>query len=277
MYDELRRLLNQSEGTWSVVIRDTASGTVLFDYGGERIMHTASVGKLILLAFVSNELFEKPELAQLQLERTRLAPVADSGIWQYLDVDKLSVGELARLVFLASDNLATNVLLDHFGLARVRGFRAELGLEHTDLLDIVRDLRRDNDPQTLSRGTAAELCTMMYRIDRGELVNAEVSRWLYDGLSLNMDLGMVPYPFGLDPLVRHAEPRDGKPAVANKTGTDPGTRADVGIVRTGPARTAYAAICNYTPGPAADKAALRLMRSIGRLLLDHDDSAPRDR
>lgn len=277
MYDELSRLLEQDEGTWSVVIRDAASGAVLLDHGGDRIMRTASIGKLILLAFIGHELTERPALARLQLDRRPLSPVADSGIWQYLDVDKLSIGELARLVFLASDNLATNVLLDYFGLARVRAYRAELGLAHTDLLDIVRELRRENDPETLSRGSAAELCGMMARIDRRELVNAEVSRWLYEGLSLNMDLGMVPYPFGLDPLVRHDEQGDGRPAVANKTGTDPGVRADVGIVRTGRLRVAYAAICNYTPGPAADKTALQLMRSIGRAIVDGTDSAPPDR
>lgn len=274
MYDELTRLLEQDEGTWSVVVRDAVSGAVLLDHGGDRIMRTASVGKLILLAFVGSELAERPVLAHLQLDRRQLAPVSDSGIWQYLDIDTLSVAELARLIFLASDNLATNVLLDHFGLARVRAFRAGQGLKHTDLLDIVRDQRRDNDPETLSRGTAGELCAMMSRIGRGELVNAEVSQWLYDGLSLNMDLSMVPCPFGLDPLVRHDEQRDGKPAVANKTGTDPGVRADVGIVQTGTSRTAYAAICNYPPGPAADKAALRLMCSIGRAILDRDDSIP---
>lgn len=264
----LRRALEQAPMAWSVVVEDAGTGVVLIDHEGHRVPNTASVGKLILLAFTGNQMLEDPGVAETRLDRRAVAPVSDSGIWQHLEVDTLSIADIARLIFIGSDNLGANVLLDHFGLERVRGFRAELGLGRTDLVDIVRDVRGPGDPEALSRGTAAELCGLMARVARGELVNPPLSRWLRDGLSLGMDLSMVPAPLGLDPLAHFAIDDNGAmPAVANKTGTDAGVRADAGLIRAGSRELAYAAICNYDAAGTKDIEVLELMHAIGRAIL----------
>jgi beta-lactamase class A len=57
---------------------------------------------------------------------------------------------------------------------------------------------------------------------------------------------MVAMPYGLDPLA-HREPDRGW-SLFNKTGSDPGTRADVGVVRHDAEAVGYAAIARW---PAA--------------------------
>lgn len=259
---------------WSVTIRDAGTGAVVFDFHGDRTLDSASIGKLILLARVGNELLNDPGLADIRLDRRAAAPVSDSGIWQHLAIDELSIADIARLVFIASDNLGTNVLLGHFPLQHVRAFRRQLGFTRTDLLDMVRDARHAADPATLSRGTAAELCACMTRIAHGELVSPALSSWLRDGLSLGMDLSMVPAPLGLDPLA-HSPVTGGRavPAVANKTGTDNGIRADVGIITLGSRELTYAALCNYDARAVSDVAALEIMHRIGHAMITGSDTS----
>jgi beta-lactamase class A len=76
-----------------------------------------------------------------------------------------------------------------------------------------------------------------------------------------MDLSMVASAFDLDPL-SHG-PAD-EPALWNKTGTDDGVRADVGVVGTGTRQLAYAVICNWAPDTDEPLAAvMAAMRVIG--------------
>lgn len=261
-----RYQFDQSSLDWSVVLHDARSGGALFEHGGDKVLRAASVGKLILLAFAGNELLRCPEDGEVHLDRRSVAPVADSGIWQHLSTDELPLADVVKLVFLASDNVATNVLLDHFGLERVRAFRSELGFIHTDLHDIVRDERGADDPGILSVACAGELCDVMARIAQDRLVNPELAGWLRRGLRLGMDLSMVPAPFGLDPLARPGGA--GQAAVANKTGTDIGIRADTGTITSGSNTIAYAAICNYDAGTADDAAVLASMHHIGEAIRD---------
>jgi beta-lactamase class A len=266
----LYRTLDRSRALWSVVARDTQSGAVLIEHNGDLKLSTASIGKLILLAYTGHAMLRNPALGATRLDRRKADSVSDSGIWQHLDVDELSVADVARLIFMSSDNLGSNVLLSQFKLERVRAFRSELGLTQTALLDIVRDTRGPEDPDTLSCGTAAELCDFMTRIARNELVSPALSRWLRDGLSLNMDLSMVPSPLCLDPLAHAGDAKGtgGRPKtlIANKTGTDDGVRADVGILGLESRTVAYAAVCNFDEGKTSVRAVMEGMHVVGREL-----------
>jgi len=252
---------------WGVVVRDARSGVVLFEHGADKVLKAASVGKLILLAFTGNELLKQPKPGAPRLDRRAVAPVADSGLWRHLDVDTLGIADVVKLVFLASDNLATNVLINHFGLERVRAFRGELGFVETDLLDVVRDERGPDDPFTLSLATAGELCEFMTRIVQGQLVGPTLSDWLWRGLSLSLDLSMVPSGWGIDPLSRpsmeHGRP---VPGASSKTGVDTCIRADSGILSTSSGDIAYAALCNFDQTMTAGREVRLQMREIGEAI-----------
>lgn len=228
-------------------------------------MSTASVAKLLLLAEVARRL-ENGELGDhVMLSRTAALSVGDSGLWQHLRADALSVADLAVLVAAVSDNLATNVLLDHVGLEPVRQLATALGLRDTALLDRVRDHRTDGDPPMLSVGTAAELSRLMVLIAGGDMVSRDVSARVARWMLLDTDLSMVASAFGLDPL-SHTVP-DRRFLVHNKTGTDAGVRADVGFVVNGPTTIAYAVIANWaeTQDVSRDEV-LGSMRRIGSIV-----------
>lgn len=213
---------------WSIQVRDLASGAVLADHEPDRVLRTASVGKVFLLTEVAAQLDAGVLDPAERLAWTDADLVADSGLWHRLDQRDLTVVDLCRLVGAVSDNLATNVLLRHVGLPAVTARGRSLGCERSALLDRVRDERTPDLPPTLSIGCADEVCSVLAAIARGQAVSPAVSAMLADWLGLNADQSMVGGGFGCDPLA-HAEYDRGRWLV-NKTGTISSARIDTGFV-----------------------------------------------
>ena len=83
---------------WGLCVRDTASGKVLAAVDADRVLATASVGKVLLLIEVALR-FEAGTLDPLEpLTRTAGDAVADSGLWQHLRSDTLPAADAAALV-----------------------------------------------------------------------------------------------------------------------------------------------------------------------------------
>ena len=226
-----------------VCLRDADTGAVLGAEGSERVHTTASIGKILLLAEIAVRFVDGRLSRTEMLARTPDDAVADSGLWQHLVADALPAADLATLVGAVSDNLATNVLLRRVGLASVTERARTLGLKDTALLDRVRDIRRPSDPPALSVGTAGELSDLMVMLHRGQVRSKAVSRQVLDWLSLDTDTSMVAGALGMDPLA-HLDVDRGL-TLAHKTGTNHGTRADVGLV-TGPrGSVAYAVLATF--------------------------------
>ncbi len=216
---------------WSICVIDDR-GRELAAFEPERVLRTASVGKVLLLTELAAQ-FEAGTTAEDTLLSVReVAPVGGSGLLQYLRVPRLSVHDLAVLVAAVSDNYATNVLLEHVGLDRVKARAEALGLTATALHDRVRDGRGPGMPATLSTGSGVELAGLMVACAHGQLVSPAVSQRLHEWLGNNADTTMLAAAFDLDPL-EHNELGDrvAITALFNKTGTDSGVRADVGWVQ----------------------------------------------
>ncbi len=236
------------EGTirWSISIRDVGTGQILLDENSDQALRTASVGKVLLLIHAAREITLGRLSPAERLARTDADRVADSGIWQYLSIPTLCVGDLAELIGAASDNLATNVLLRRVGLSNVAATATDLGLSATALHDQVRDRRGPEHPQTLSSGSAGELADLMVRLARGEIYGGVVSELVLSWLAKGLDLSQVAAAWALDPLA-HIDPDRGL-TLHHKTGTDTTVRADIGILRGPAAPIAYAVIANWDDG-----------------------------
>jgi beta-lactamase class A len=254
--------------SWSICIR-TPDGRPVAEHDAGAVLATASVGKVLLLAETARRLETDPGTHTARLRRGAVPPVGEAGLWQHLDADGLSVSDTAFLIGSFSDNLATNVLLDYIGLDAVTKLTHSSGLMQTALLDRVRAERGPGDPPCLSVGSAAELSDLMNRLAHGTLVSQAVSARVRLWLSTDADLSMVLASFDLDPLA-HTEA-----GVFHKTGSDPGTRVDTGIVRREGRGLAYAVIVNWPDSmPELLGAAIAGMRHIGEGLRDALDREP---
>jgi len=257
-------LSSRADIDWAVSIRDGA-GRELACRRGEYALKTASVGKLLLLLEVARQRVSGELDGACVLRRRPELAVADSGIWQYLHADELAIDDLCVLIASVSDNTATNVLLERVGLHRVGELAQSLGLAHTALLDFVRDDRGPSHPPTLSTGSASELSGVMSRLSRHELISAAVSGQVNTWLATGVDLSMVASAWGFDPLSHRYQDRN--TVLRNKTGSDPGVRADVGFIASDASCLSYAVIANWDAARDDRRdAALSGMNAIGAVL-----------
>ena len=252
---------------WSFCLMD-ADGVVIEEEAADYVHPTASIGKVFLLCEIAERLVEGSLDPHQVLARDPRVAVADSGLWQHLSQDSLPLVDACVLVAAVSDNWATNVLLDLVGLEPVTQRAFALGCVDSALHDRVRDVRTAHDPASLSTGTARELAEVARRIHLascGDSVagispaaGALVEEWLLTGV----DLSMVAAPFRLDPL-SHG---DGDLRLWNKTGSDPGVRADMGVAWSSSDAVAYAAIVTWVPGEEALDAPFERMHALGERL-----------
>ncbi|WP_256840316.1 serine hydrolase [Ornithinimicrobium faecis] len=279
--------------SWSVSFRAVTSGRVLHAQGAHDLLPTASVGKVFaLIDLAARATAGEVDLTEIVDRRDALA-VADSGTWQHLHVDRLSLADVAVLIGSTSDNWATNVLLDRLGLDQVQRRASTLVSGGSTLHDHVRDVRTNADPATLSSGCADDWTHLLGEVARGTCIDEQTSALVRRWLSLGTDLSMVAAAFDLDPLA-HAEPPETQPThtetshtqptrtetaqtepdlgirLFHKTGTDVGVRADVGVISRGDAAVAYACLCRWDDDgsrPTRHRV-LAALRELGECALD---------
>lgn len=271
MPTELRRVLADPALTgtsWSVAVRDLTRGQEVLSHRPDALLPTASAAKVFVLVEVAEQLAAGDLDGDLLLDRTRCPRVADSGLWQHLTVDRLPLVDVARLVGAVSDNWATNVLVDLVGLDAVQARASVLAPGGSTLCDVVRDVRGPGDPRTLSVGCAADWVAVLERLHAGAATGQWSATAVLDWLRAGVDLSMVAAAFGLDPLA-HTDADRGVRLV-NKTGTDDGVRADVGLVEVAGTTYAYAVICRWeaSPDDPVRDHVLAAMRSLGTMLLE---------
>jgi beta-lactamase class A len=248
---------------WGLDVRDADTGEVLAQLHPERVMDGASIGKLLLLIDLADGFRSGRYEAEQPLLRNSVEQVGDSGLWQHLtDVHTLTMQDAAVLVGSVSDNLATNVLLTHTGLEAPNRMAERLGVG-TQLHDIVRDVRSTHDPRTLSTSSAGDLAALARHIHgAGHVLSSDTCSLLRQWLRAGVDLSMAASALNLDPLAHNDVDRG--VLMWNKTGTDTGIRAEVGVI-TGTRSVAYGVIANWSGGDMRDSA-LAAMCEIGSAL-----------
>lgn len=248
---------------WSAFAVDIDSGETLFSSHPERVLDTASIGKLFLLHTVLDQADHGRLDLTERVERLPFEMIDDSGLWYLLHADALSIYDICVLIGAASDNSATNVLCRRIGLDAVRAHTRELGYEHSGLDDIVRWPIPPGMPGTLSHGTAAELVRFVGELARSERLSASSADILRRWLGAGMDCSMVASAFNFDPLAHFRY--DHGTWLWNKTGTISTVRGDVGVAMSRTRRIAYAVLANWGrvagaedmgAGPAAAAAAI---------------------
>lgn len=247
---------------------DLGSGTTLLSADDRIVLPTAGLGRILLLIEISARLTERDYEGLGILDKTPTDAATGAGLWQHLQAPALPTVDLATLVGAAADNLATNTLLRRVGLDAVRTRAESLGLEHTALLDLVRERRGPDDAPHVSVGSTTELSGLFAALARDQVVDAPTSRRVLGWLSLGYDLSGVASAFGLDPL-SHRGADDGIQLI-NVTGTAPGVRSEAGILYGPRAAAAYAVTVTFEDSALAGRLrVIEAMRSVGYDLLEH--------
>jgi beta-lactamase class A len=237
----VKALASAFPGEMGVFAKNLATGDTLAINADTRFP-TASVIKLAVLV----EAFQQIAEGRLKLDARVImrdsdkVGIGDSGTLNELhDGIELTVSDLLNLMIVVSDNTATNLMVARLGTPAVNARMEHYGLRNTK---IFRPTFRDGHPDCcpelerefgLGMSTPREMATLMELIATGRAVDANASKHMFDILSRQQDLTMIPRRL----------PADARAAVANKTGTDAEKQAgasgekghihnDVAIVKT---------------------------------------------
>ncbi|MGC4892334.1 serine hydrolase [Micromonospora sp. DT31] len=222
------------------------------------VLPLASVGKVLVLAEVARRLADGTLAADLPVDlRDDDRLVGGTGLLGRLSPRRWTVADLATAVGAVSDNAATNALLRLVTLDAVGELARRAGLRDTAVHDLIRGERGPGVPRTFATGTARELCAFLADVADGTWQSPRACRLLRGWLAGNTDRALVADAIGRGPWSGEDI------GVQNKTGTDTGVRADVGIV-SGRHTVVYAVVAAFAPG--AERAAVAELRRWGTVV-----------
>ena len=158
------------QGKMSVFADDLQGHTV--EVGADEEFETASTIKVSLLAALYLQASRGKADLEEEIAYEASQYVDGSGMLRALGVGaKLKVRDVATMMIICSDNIATNMLIDYLGLETINACIRELGFARTTLHNSLHFDRY----HTLGTTTPREYAALFARIARGELVSREAS------------------------------------------------------------------------------------------------------
>jgi beta-lactamase class A len=233
---EIRRIADAADGVVGYAIVDLTSGD-RFERQADQPYPTASTIKLAILY----ELLKQADETRLKLDDPKPIPetlrVGGSGVLQQLSNPVLSLRDCAILMMMASDNTATNVVIDAVGMgavnARMRGLGTHALALRRRMMDT--DAARRGDENVAS---PADLARVLQALDRGDGLSAAARATALDLMTRPL---ASPLRAGVPAGVR----------VASKPGSLDGVQADAGIVHLDGRPFAIVVMTTFLADPAA--------------------------
>ncbi len=221
---KVRAIAASMPGRIGVYARTMALGPPLVSYHASHKFPTASTIKVLIMttAFLAEESDPGALSAHIRFHSSDLIGGSDF-MDQADNGQRFTVRELIVPMIQVSDNTAANLLIGHFGVARINAVGRRAGMEHTRLarqfLDYTAIVHHHDNVST-----PADMGRLLYLIERGAregvrtIVSAQHCRQM-----VKIMLGQTDRD-GIPAALPHGTP------VANKTGEVQGTVNDVAIV-----------------------------------------------
>ena len=245
----------------------------------DMVVQTASVIKLAILF----EAMEQIRSGRARWEeKIQLAPgyaVGGSGMLQFFDAPlTLTLKDVLTMMIVVSDNTATDLAIDRFGVDSVNARIAWLGLENTHLYKRIGKPAAgpmpDDQPRFgLGKTTPREIATVIERIGRCQLAGLGESGSAGDAAICQVALKMLRSQFYRDTIPRYLDTLDATETgsgIASKTGSLDAVRADVAIVagKTGPIILSIFTYANADHGWTVDNEGEVTIARLAKLIVE---------
>jgi beta-lactamase class A len=173
--------------------------------------------------------------------------------------------DLITLMIGPSDNTATNAWIERLGIEKINARMASLGFPHIRLFSLIPALSRAREEPSPWRGfklgalTPRDVAEWMARVARGELLDAEASKRIFEYLDKDPSRLRIARRFPSEALW------------AGKTGSMRGVRNDTGILRTKKGRFALAVLTDGSKaedGSSADHPSVLAIADVAKAIVD---------
>jgi beta-lactamase class A len=223
LQDRIAEVDRHLDGVMGVAIRDLTSGETYLLHGDDAFAQASSIKITVLAQLYQQEQRGRhgeknvARLTDLYTVRSEdMVPDSYIMLGLTLGVTRITNRDLATMMVAVSDNSATNVLIDHLGMANVEQMLASLGLKNTHLRRKMMDLEAARQGRE-NVSTPREMMTLLEDIYRNKLFDKDLTTDFFKVLSTPKDSSI---PRLLPPDV----------IIANKPGELEAVRNDSGIV-----------------------------------------------
>jgi len=238
LQEDLVALAGQHHGKVALYATQLNTGkSVAID--ADRPVQTASVIKLTILFEAMEQVRAGKARWDEKLTLAKGDAVSGSGVLTFFDAPlTLTLKDVLTMMIIMSDNTATNLAIDRFGVDAVNARIAWMGLKDTHLYKKISKpatgpMPADQPKFGLGKTTAREMAMVMERIGRCQLAGPGEAALPGDAAICEVALKMLRNQFYRETIPRYLEKLDSSETgsgIASKTGSLNAVRADVAIV-----------------------------------------------
>ena len=178
--EKIKELINDFDGNVNFYISDEKGNEL--KYNENEIVETASCIKLFILIEYYNQIMQNRKTRD---DMISYSPEQDyvengSGIIQYLENLNLSSKNMAILMMIISDNIATNKMIEYLGFENINNTIKTIGLKNTTLVAKKLDFNIYN---SVGKTTAYEYAKAFEMILKKEILTPELCDEIIELLS----------------------------------------------------------------------------------------------
>ena len=175
----------RSEGvSGAFAVKDLRTGETCA-FNENEVVASASLIKM----FIMIRAFQKIKAGEMMLE-VRAEDVVDFSVLLFLDPRKYSLRELLKLMIVYSDNTATNVLIDLFGMDGINSTISDLGYSDSVLQRKMMDFRAAEEGRQ-NFTSVKEMLDLMERLYEDRLLGAPYDQQMLDIMKGQADETMM--------------------------------------------------------------------------------------
>jgi beta-lactamase class A len=273
LLESLKARIGDFPGTVSLYAKNLDTGATVEIRGSDPV-RTASTIKLPILCAVFDAVARGKAKWTEPLTVTAAEKVSGSGVigTELSDGVQLPLRDVTHLMIVLSDNTATNMIIERFGAEMVNQYLDRIGIVNTRAMRKVRGdgpvlaaasgfsaagKLPENQKYGLGKSTPRDMVTILEKLERGEIVDAESSKEILAVLKRCQDNNGIRRRMGGTP-------------VANKIGSLDALRSDLGIVYTRTGRVAMAITVDGIPKPdwSPDNPGSLMIADLAQMLVE---------
>ena len=132
--EKINEMINNFDGNISLYVKDD-NGNIIKNNEND-IVESASCIKLFILIEFYNQILNNKKSREDMIKYSSKddCMMNGSGLIKYLDDFELSSKNIATLMIIISDNVATNKMIEYLGFDNINKTIKDLGFNHTKLL-----------------------------------------------------------------------------------------------------------------------------------------------